>query len=105
MYPTLARIAKDICAIPATSVPCEWLFSAGAEITTDRRNRLGAEWFEELQVLKHAWSHGVTDQAALNSMVVEEVPMECFKDYLMWDNEETEFEAQVGGVTSSTSSV
>lgn len=34
-YPTLACIAKDVCAIPATSVQCERLFSAGAEIATD----------------------------------------------------------------------
>ena len=34
-YLTLARIAMDVCTIPATSVPCEHLFSAGAEVATD----------------------------------------------------------------------
>ncbi|KIM58417.1 hypothetical protein SCLCIDRAFT_128274, partial [Scleroderma citrinum Foug A] len=54
-YPTLLRIAMDICAIPATSVPCEQLFSAGAEIATNRHSCLGANRFEQLQILKHAW--------------------------------------------------
>lgn len=28
-YPTLAKLALDILAVPASLVPCEWLFSAG----------------------------------------------------------------------------
>ncbi|KIK75899.1 hypothetical protein PAXRUDRAFT_171340 [Paxillus rubicundulus Ve08.2h10] len=35
IYPTLVWIAHDICATPASSVPCEHLFSAGVEIATD----------------------------------------------------------------------
>ncbi|KIK93372.1 hypothetical protein PAXRUDRAFT_126591, partial [Paxillus rubicundulus Ve08.2h10] len=54
-FPTLACISMDICTIPANSVPCECLFSAGAEIATDCHSQLGAENFEELQVMKHAW--------------------------------------------------
>ena len=75
-YPTLARITKDVCAIPATSIPCEQPFSNGAEIATDRRNRLGAERFEQLQVLKHAWHHEIVDQVMLNSAFAEEIPLE-----------------------------
>ena len=37
-YPTLAQITQDICAIPVFSVPCEHLFSAGAEIAIDRQS-------------------------------------------------------------------
>jgi hypothetical protein len=55
IYPTLACIARDICAIPASSVPCERLFPAAAEIATDCHSRLGAVKFEYLQVLKHTW--------------------------------------------------
>ncbi|KIK77280.1 hypothetical protein PAXRUDRAFT_167380 [Paxillus rubicundulus Ve08.2h10] len=55
IYPTLARIAWDVCVIPASLVLCKHLFSAGAEIATDHHARLGGESFEELQVMKHAW--------------------------------------------------
>ena len=46
VYPTLAKIAKDICSVPASSVPCKHLFSTGAEIATDCQACLGAEAFE-----------------------------------------------------------
>ena len=92
MYPTLARIAKDVCAIPATSVPCERLFSGGGEIATDRRSRLGADKFKYLQVLKHAWRSGISDRATTNSSTVEsididEVHLEQFKELLVYDGE------------------
>ncbi|KIM63039.1 hypothetical protein SCLCIDRAFT_118381 [Scleroderma citrinum Foug A] len=54
-YPTLSHIAMDICAILATSVPCGQLFSTGAEIATNHHSCLGANRFEQLQILKHAW--------------------------------------------------
>ena len=80
IYPTLSRIAQDVCAIPASSVPCERLFSAGAEIATDRRSRLGSVRFEELQVLKHAWRNLVVDQAAVNLQDVQEVYMQEYRE-------------------------
>ena len=43
VYPTLSRIAMDVCAIPTSSVPCECLFSTGSEITTDWCSHLGSE--------------------------------------------------------------
>jgi hypothetical protein len=85
-YPTLAHIAKDVCSIPATSVPCEWRFSAGAEIATDQRSRLGADKFKKLQIMKHAWRDKVNDQATINSLdCEEEVLLEDFKD--LWARE------------------
>lgn len=39
-YPTLARIARDYLAIPATSVPCERVFSGGADLITKKRGSL-----------------------------------------------------------------
>jgi len=66
-------------------VPCERLFSAGAEIATDRRNRLGSDTFEQLQVMKHQWSRDAVDQAKLNSAAIEDVPLEPFREYLTWE--------------------
>jgi hypothetical protein len=94
LFPTLSRIAKDICAILATSVPCEQLFSAGAEIVTDRHNCLGAERFEHLQVLKHAWHSDTMDLSVINSSMIEEVPLEPFKEFLAWDNEHSAVRAR-----------
>ena len=68
-------------------MPCEWLFSAGAEIATDRRSRLGSDCFEELQVLKHAWNHTLVDRAGINSDTVEEIYIQDFKELLEQDQE------------------
>ncbi|KIM62812.1 hypothetical protein SCLCIDRAFT_118580 [Scleroderma citrinum Foug A] len=91
IYPTLARIAKDICAIPTTSVPCERLFSGGGEIATDRQSCLGADKFEYLQVLKHTWRSNINDCAATNSTTVEsivdEVQLEQYRELLIHDSE------------------
>ena len=73
LYPTLGHIALDILPIPASSVPCERLFSAAKEIADDRRARLGPKKFEELQVMKFAWRNNIPDLATWNSAFVEEV--------------------------------
>ena len=65
--------SHKMSAIPASLVPCEQLFSADAEIATDRRSRLGSIWFEELQVLKHAWRNSVVSLATINSQDIQEV--------------------------------
>lgn len=80
VYPTLARIAKDVCAIPVTSVPCKRLFSAGAEITTNHHSHLGAKKFEKLQIMKHAWQDNIEDQVAINLLDIKEISMEEFKE-------------------------
>ena len=92
MYPTLAQIAKDVCAIPTTSVPCEHLFLGGSEIATDQRSQLGADKFEHLQVLKHAWHSGISNCAATNfvtvkSVNINEVHLGQFKELLVHDGE------------------
>ena len=86
-YPTLARIAQDICAIPASSVLCEHLFLAGAEIATDRRSRLGSVRFEELQVLKHAWRDSIVSQATMNSQEVLEVFLQEYRELYELEDE------------------
>ena len=87
VYPTLARIAKDFCAIPASSVSCERLFSAASEIATDRCSRLGARKFEHLQVLKHAWRKDLVDAASNNLAEVEVVQMAEYEELLIRDAE------------------
>lgn len=101
MYPTLSRIAVDVCAIPASSVPCERVFSGGAETATDRRARLGAEHFEQLQVLKFAWRNSVVDHATTNSDLVEEVLLEEFKELLSLDDEMASWDCQVDEVVAT----
>jgi hypothetical protein len=54
VYPTLWQIAIDYLPCQASSVPCEWLFSGGGEIAIKHHAQLGAEQFEELQVMKFA---------------------------------------------------
>ena len=73
---------KGICAIPATSVPCEHLFSAGAEVATDRQSCLGAERFEQLQVLKHTWWCNIVNTIKLNSLDCEEVSLDEYQELL-----------------------
>ena len=72
-----------MCAIPTTSVPCEHLFSGGGEITTDRQSWLGANKFEYLQVLKHAWRSNIADHETTNSSDINEVQLEEFKELLI----------------------
>jgi hypothetical protein len=69
----------DICAIPATSVPCERLFSADAEIATDRQSHLGLDRLEQLQILKHAWRDQIVDAASVNSSEIENVYLDEFR--------------------------
>ncbi|KIK91632.1 hypothetical protein PAXRUDRAFT_149084 [Paxillus rubicundulus Ve08.2h10] len=97
-YLTLARIAKDICAIPASSIPCEHLFSAGAKIVTDRRSRLGLEMFKELQVMKHTWWDSIVDCGAINSQQSEEVVMEEFKELYEMDMQLAELDKSIDKV-------
>jgi hAT family C-terminal dimerisation region len=100
VYPTLARIALDILPVQASSVPCERLFSAGKLVASDRRSRLGAERFEELQMLKFNWRQSLVDLAAWNSDQVEEYDLAQYIEILEddaaeveWDVEEDEIQA------------
>ena len=87
------------------SVPCERLFLGGGEIATDRQSRLGANKFEYLQVLKHAWHSGISDRATTNSSTIEsididEVHLEQFKELLVYDGE-MEHELKVSSLQTS----
>jgi len=39
-YPAVAAVVHHLLAIPATSVPSEWLFSKAGGVITKKRNRL-----------------------------------------------------------------
>lgn len=88
-YPTLRRIALDYLPCQASSVPCERLFSAGGEVATKRRARLGAALFEELQMMKFAWRNNIGDLAAWNSSQIEVIEDEIrqYEDMLVADQE------------------
>ena len=85
-------MAMDICAIPATSVPCERLFSAGTEVATDQQSCLSADKFEQPQLLKHAWQNNVIDTARLNSSTTNEEYLDEFQELLKMDNELVEWD-------------
>jgi hypothetical protein len=85
-----------VLACPGSSVPCERLFSSSKQVADDRRSRLGAKRFEELQLMKFAWRQTISDNAAWNSGLVEEVDMDAYKDLLAGDA----FEDELDGVDS-----
>ncbi|KAG1719566.1 hypothetical protein EDB19DRAFT_1647996, partial [Suillus lakei] len=71
------------------------LFSVGTKIATDHRSRLGADKFEQFQILKHMWQDSIVDRAASNSSTTQEVSLEEFKELLSlhkdlveWDQSE-----------------
>ncbi|KAJ5666156.1 HAT dimerization [Penicillium maclennaniae] len=54
MYPTVARMARDLLAIFLTSVPTERQFSSGRDICHYRRSKLQGPTIEKIMILKHA---------------------------------------------------
>lgn len=88
----------DVLPTPASSVPCERLFSAAKEIADDRRSRLGSKKFEELQVMKFAWRNNIPNLAAWNSNEVEDIDIAItdFTTLLSDDNWQAEFDGLAG---------
>jgi hypothetical protein len=84
----------DFLPCQASSVACERLFSAGGEIATKRQAQLGAERFEELQLMKFAWRHKIDDHASYNSEQVEEIDdgIKEYQDFLAADQELEEWD-------------
>ena len=97
----MRRIALDYLPCQASSVPCERLFSAGGEIATKRRAQLGAERFEELQVMKFAWRSDIVDWASWNTTAVEEVDeMREYADYMAADEEQQAWDREEDDIIS-----
>ncbi|RDB17316.1 hypothetical protein Hypma_001666 [Hypsizygus marmoreus] len=72
----------------ASSVPCERLFSGSKQMATERRARLGAKVFEELQIMKFRWRNNITDLSVLNSSQIEEVNLTEFTEMLHQDEQD-----------------
>jgi len=96
-FPTLHCIAINYLACPTSSIPCEWLFSAGGKIAMKRHSQLGVARFEELQVIKSVWKNNVADLATWNSNQVEEIhnKMGDYQDLLVADREHTKWDVEV----------
>jgi hypothetical protein len=89
----LARIAIDVLACQASSVPCEHLFSASKQTADVWRASLGAKRFEELQVMKFTWRQNIVDLAAWNSGQVEVVDLDECSERLEAEEQDMEWES------------
>jgi hypothetical protein len=97
----LARIALDVLPSQASSVPCERVFSSSKLTATDRRARLKAEVFEQLQIVKGAWRAQIINLAQQNSEEPEEV-IDEFEDLFHADEELRQWdEDEISTVISS----
>ena len=93
-FPTFQCVALDFLPCQACSVTCERLFSSGGEIATKWHVQLGAERFEELQIMKFAWQNDIVDHCPSNSAEVKEVndSVRVFEDLLAADEEQGEWD-------------
>lgn len=80
----------------ATSVPSERLFSSSGHTADDQRARLGAERFEQAQIMKWHWKEEVVDFAKANQNLIEEVNLSEFESFLQRDTEEAELDKLCG---------
>ena len=86
-------MALDVLPIAGASTGVESLFSRAKEVTTDRRSRLDADVFEEIECLNYYWKHKIVDYAKVNQDTVEEIEIEDFEflesqEGLFSDNED-----------------
>jgi hypothetical protein len=51
-YPAMAMMARDVFAVPVSTVPSESCFSSANRILSDKRSKLGPHVFERLVCLK-----------------------------------------------------
>ena len=90
-YPVLSRIAKDILAIPASTIASESAFSAGRRVLDEKRSRLSPANIE-MCVCKKDW-----DQAQKRTQGILEEDDEDSDDPFMQLSTETETSTDVEG--------
>jgi hypothetical protein len=77
-FPTIARMARDHLAIPATSAPSECVFSVGGDIITKKRNRLGADNTRRLLCLRD-WGVLEEGEDGLDGSDIEADELDCWE--------------------------
>jgi hypothetical protein len=76
-------MALDYLPIQASAVPCERAFSSSAETDTKRRNRIGPNLMEALQILKYSIRNDLIDFTAVNLATEKDlVPVHTSQDLL-----------------------
>jgi hypothetical protein len=99
LFPTFQRIALDFLPCLASSVACECLFLSGGEIAMKSHVQLGADQFEELQIMKFVWQVNIEDLACWNLSQVEEIDfgtkkyedlLACDIEHAKWDQTKDE---------------
>ena len=53
IYPKLFKLAMQYLSVPASSVPCERVFSKAGNIMTQKRNRLSSMKLKEIIFIQH----------------------------------------------------
>lgn len=53
VYPTLHKFVKQYLSIPASSVPCERIFSKAGQILTEKRSRITSQKLKEMMFIQH----------------------------------------------------
>ena len=65
-YPTVARMAKDILAIPLAGVGVERVFNLGRDTCNYRRGHLHGETIKKIMIVKHAHQKEMIDEILLS---------------------------------------
>lgn len=77
VYPTVARMARDLLAVFLTSLPVERQFNVGRDTCTYRRGKLQGETIRKIMILKHG-DKDLVDPGLLDDCQLAE-----------WEDEET----------------
>ena len=109
-FPNLAKVAKKVLSIPASSAKSESVFSTGGNFVTKKRNRLAAKKVEELCLVKTnkaqidafkargSYELVAGGSSALASITVDEVFENLEKD----ENSSSESESEAEDSTDSS---
>jgi hypothetical protein len=70
------------------------LFSSSKQVASECQSLLGADWFEQILIMKSVWQGSVVDLAAMNSNKVEEIDLNEFGELLQADNDAKEWDKE-----------